>query len=190
MAPVPTPSATVGPFLHIGLTNKHSITRIAGPNIDGERVYLNCRVLDGDGVPVTDAVLEIWQANAEGKYNHPDDVQAKSLEDDFRGFGRAATDDRGTCEFETIKPGCVPGLQSTVQAPHLNLAVYARGILLQLYTRIYFAGDSRNNEDPVLSQVPEDRRGTLMARANPANPGQWWFDVRLRGQDETVFFDV
>ena len=187
---VPTPSATVGPFLHIGLTNKHSIAHIAGPNTEGERVSLKCRVLDAEGAPVNDAMLEIWQANAQGKYNHPDDVQGKSIDVEFRGFGRAATDESGACEFETIKPGCVAGAQNTMQAPHLNLAVYARGILLQLYTRIYFAGDPRNHDDPVLARVPEERRDTLMARADPSHPGNWWFDIRLRGEQETVFFDV
>ena len=187
---VPTPSATVGPFLHIGLTSKHSFTRIAGPNTTGERVCLKCRVFDGEGAPVDDAMLEIWQANSQGRYNHPDDLQAKTLDADFHGFGRAATDEAGSCEFETIKPGCVPGAQNTVQAPHLNLALYARGILLQLYTRIYFAGDPRNEQDPVLARVPEERRDTLMARADPARSGQWWFDIRLRGEQETVFFDL
>lgn len=190
MEHVPTPSATVGPFSHIGLTSKHSITRIAGLNTAGERVYLRCRVLDAAGSPVNDAMLEIWQANAQGKYNHPDDLQARAMDADFRGFGRVATDEAGACEFETIKPGCVPGGQNTVQAPHFNVAVYARGILLQLYTRIYFAGDPRNEQDPVLALVPEERRDTLMARGDLAHPGHWWFDIRLGGDLETVFFDV
>src|SRR5215472_8676684 len=137
--PVPTPSQTVGPYLHIGLTRKHSVTCIAGPKVPGERVHLRCRVLDLNGTPVPDAMIEVWQADRNGNYNHPDDPRAPTGEAGFFGFGRAATDENGACEFETIRPGPVPGAGNTLQAPHLNIAVYARGILLQLYTRIYFA---------------------------------------------------
>jgi protocatechuate 3,4-dioxygenase, alpha subunit len=185
---VPTPSQTVGPFLHIGMTQNHSVPCIAAPTAKEERLKLKCRVLDGDGVPLNDAMIEIWQADSEGRYNHPDDPRHPFVEKDFFGFGRMATDENGTCEFETIKPGRVPGAGAALQAPHLNVAVYARGILLQLYTRIYFAGDPANAEDPVLSLVPSERRGTLMAHSDPA--GGWVFDVHLRGVRETVFFNV
>lgn len=187
---VPTPSQTAGPYLHIGLTNKHSITRIAEATIPGERVLLKCRVLDADGKPLNDAMIEIWQADHQGKYNHPDDPRAAQSGTGFRGFGRAATDEDGACEFETIRPGRVPGPEGKQQAPHLNLAVFARGILLQLQTRIYFDGEAANGNDPVLALVPADRRETLMARRDPANPNSWLFDIRLRGDRETVFFDV
>jgi protocatechuate 3,4-dioxygenase, alpha subunit len=186
----PTPSQTTGPYLHIGLTDKHSVTRIAALAVPGERVRLKCRVFDVEGAPLNDAMIEIWQADATGKYNHPDDAQAQERESGFYGFGRAATNESGECEFETIRPGSVPGPENTMQAPHLNVAVYARGISLQLYTRIYFAGDGANERDPVLALVPAERRETLMAQPHPEHGGSWLFDIRLRGERETVFFDV
>ena len=187
---VPSPSQTAGPYLHIGLTNRHSVTQIAAPGIDGERVHLKCRVLDRDGVPLNDAMIEIWQANAGGTYSHPDDPRAPKAKHGFVGFGRAATDANGSCEFETIRPGPIPGPNNSTQAPHLNVAVFARGILLQLHTRIYFAGTAENETDPVLALVPADRRDTLMARPDPQGSGNWLFDIRLRGDQETVFFDI
>ncbi len=185
-----TPSQTVGPYFWIGLTWKHPASRIAGPQAKGERVWLTCRVLDGDGAPINDSMLEIWQADAAGKYNHPDDPQAKGADPECRGFARMGTDEDGRCAFETIKPGRVPGPGGVLQAPHLNLGVYARGMLKQLFTRIYFAGDPANQEDPVLASVPEERRAALMAQPDPAQPGHWSFEVRLQGEQETVFFDV
>jgi protocatechuate 3,4-dioxygenase alpha subunit len=190
MSMVPNPSQTVGPFFHFGLTDNHSTARIAGVQSQGERVRLRCRVLDGDGLAVDDCMLEIWQANAEGKYNHPDDRQQKAVEPGFYGFGRMATSEDGTCEFQTIKPGRVPGPGNLLQAPHLNVAVFARGMLKQLYTRIYFYGDAANQADPILAMVPAERRASLMAQADAANPGLWLFEIRLQGRDETVFFDV
>jgi protocatechuate 3,4-dioxygenase alpha subunit len=187
----PTPSQTVGPFFHFCLTNDKSCVRsIAGPQVRGERVQLTVRVLDGNGEAVPDAIIEIWQANSEGKYNHPDDAQQKTVDAGFLGFGRMGTQENGTCEFETIKPGRVPGAGSVAQAPHLSVAVFGRGMLKQLYTRIYFAGAAGNQEDPVLSLVPPDRRATLMAHPDAARPGGWHFDLRLQGEGETVFFDV
>jgi protocatechuate 3,4-dioxygenase alpha subunit len=186
-----TPSQTAGPFFAIGLTTeKWSVRCMAGPNAKGERISLKCRVLDGDGLGISDAMLEIWQADAEGRYNHPDDPQEKSCEPTWRGFGRMGTCEDGTCEFETIKPGRVPGPSGVLQAPHLNLAVFARGMLKQFYTRIYFAGDPANAEDPVLTLVPEERRETLLAHQDSAKEGVWNFHVYMQGKDETVFFDV
>jgi len=190
MTMIPSSSQTIGPFFHFGLTDKHSIGTIAEAQAQGERVRLRCRVLDGDGIPVDDCMLEIWQANSEGKYNHPDDRQPKAVEPGFYGFGRMATGDDGTCEFQTIKPGRVPGPGGSLQAPHLNLAVFARGMLKQLYTRIYFLGDPANQEDPIVAMVPEERRIALMAQADGAKPGSWSFDIHLQGEQETVFFDV
>lgn len=151
---------------------------------------LTIRVLDGNGEGLNDAMIEIWQADSEGKYNHPDDQQAKTVYPGFLGFGRAGTGEDGSCEFETIRPGRVPGPGSVQQAPHLNVAVFARGMLKQLYTRIYFAGDLANQEDPVLGLVPAARRETLMAHPDAAHPGGWRFNIRLQGEGETVFFDV
>ena len=185
---VPTPSQTVGPYFRIELTtDEHCVKRVASPQARGERVWITFRVLDGDGIPVDDAMLEIWQADANGKYNHPDDLQPKQLDPDWIGFGRIATED-GSCVLETIRPGLVG--QSTPQAPHLMIAVFARGMLKQLYTRVYFAGDTANDEDPVLRLVPPERRETLMARPDAAGPGYWSFDIQLQGDQETVFFDV
>jgi len=187
----PTPSQTVGPFFAFGLTtDKCSVRSIAGPQARGEHLLLICHVLDGDGAPVPDAMLEVWQADADGKYNHPDDVQHETADPACAGFGRLGTAEDGSCEFETIKPGRVRGPGGVLQAPHLSLAVFARGMLKQLYTRIYFAGDPANPEDPVLALVPEDRRETLMAHPDPTRPSVWRFDVQLQGEQETVFFDV
>ncbi len=187
---VPTPSQTVGPFFAIELTTvEHCVQCVAGPQAEGERVCLTFRVVDGEGVPVDDAMLEIWQADSNGKYNHPEDAQAKKLEPGWMGFGRVATGEDGTCVLETIRPGRVTQSASP-QAPHLTVGVFARGMLKQLYTRVYFAGNAANEEDPILQLVPSERRGTLLARADPARPGYWSFDIRLQGDLETVFFDV
>jgi protocatechuate 3,4-dioxygenase alpha subunit len=166
------------------------VQELAHAEAKGERLRLACRVLDGDGVPVNDAMIEIWQANSEGKYNHPDDRQEKSLDPACPGFGRMGTDENGACLFQTIKPGCVPGPADSRQAPHLNVSIFARGLLKRVVTRIYFAGESANASDPVLALVPQDRRDTLMARPDPAQPGAWLFDVHLCGERETVFFDI
>ena len=187
----PTPSQTVGPFFHFGLTTeKHSVKCIAGPQTKGERVWLTFRVIDGDGVPLNDAMIETWQADADGKYNHPDDKQDKSIDSDFAGFGRLGTAEDGSCEFETIKPGRVPGPGNVLQAPHLNVSVFARGMPKQLYTRVYFAGDPANSDDSILALVPPARRETLLAQPDPSRSGHWRLDIHLQGAQETVFFDV
>ena len=187
---VPTASQTVGPFFAIELTTQeHCVLRVAGPQAKGERVRITFHVLDGDGAPVDDAMLEIWQADASGKYNHPDDLQPKLLDLGWTGFGRLATREDGSCELETIRPGRVMA-ETTLQAPHLLVAAYARGMLKQLYTRVYFSGDAANHEDPILRLVPPERRETLMARPDPARPGHWSFEIRLQGDPETVFFDL
>jgi protocatechuate 3,4-dioxygenase, alpha subunit len=186
----PTPSQTVGPFFQLCLTAERGcIKRIADTRTQGERIWLKVRVIDGDGIPVNDAMIEIWQANAEGKYNHPDDHQPKSIDSEFIGFGRLGTAEDGSCEFETIRPGRVPGPGNALQAPHLNMAVFARGMLKQLSTRVYFAGDPANSEDPILALVPAGRRETLLAQPDVA-AGHWHFDIHLQGAQETVFFDV
>jgi protocatechuate 3,4-dioxygenase alpha subunit len=172
------------------MTNTRSVGCIAGPGVKGERVFLKLRVLDGDGAPVPDAMIEIWQANAEGKYNHPEDTTNKTADPMFLGFGRMATTEDGSCSFETIKPGFVAGPHGKLQAPHLNVGVFGRGLLKRLPTRIYFAGHTANASDPVLALVPADRRSTLIAHPGPKHAGTWQFDIHLCGKDETVFFDV
>ena len=180
-----TASQTVGPFFHLGL-DKLCVADLAGPAATGEICSIRGRVLDGDGKAVNDALIEIWQANAHGKYAHPDDVQDKPLESGFRGFGRIATDDNGEFRFVTLKPASVPGPRGTLQVPHLVVSVFMRGLLKHLVTRMYFPG-AGNDEDPVLALVTRERRPTLVAR--PAGDGALEWNVILQGRDETVFFD-
>lgn len=179
-------SQTVGPYLHIGLTWLNT-DRIAGPGAKGERVTIQGRLLDGAGAGVGDGLIEIWQANAGGKYAHPEDRQKKPLEKGFRGFGRIPTDAKGGFRFSTIKPGRVPGPDGKLQAPHLSVTVFMRGLLKQLSTRIYFPGDSANTQDPVLKRVPAARRATLIARRKGRSVLEW--NIVLQGRNETAFFD-
>jgi len=187
---IPIPSQTVGPFFRIGLSGPRAVQRIAAAGVKGERVKLVVTVFDAEDQPIHDCLIETWQANADGKYNHPDDKQEKPLDPAFRGFGRQATDQNGVCSFETIKPGCVPGPKGTQQAPHLAVSVFSRGMLNRLPTRIYFAGDPANEQDPILALVPKERRATLLAQPVEGERGAWQFTIRFGGADETVFFDV
>jgi protocatechuate 3,4-dioxygenase, alpha subunit len=189
---IPTPSQTVGPFFHLGMArpNWADLTQ-DGPQ--GERIAIEGRVLDGDGAPVPDAVVEVWQANAAGRYNHPDDRQQdKPLDPRFRGFGRVATDAEGRFRIATIKPGAVPGRGNALQAPHINVAVFARGLLKHLYTRLYFADEPLNAADPLLSSIDDGtvRRTLLACRAEPASPALYRFDIVLQGKNETAFLDI
>lgn len=180
-----TASQTVGPYFRIGLEHLY-VADIAPSAAAGEKIAIHGHVVDGDGKPVNDAVLEIWQADAHGKYSHPDDVQDKPPTPGFKGFGRVATDDNGVFRFKTIKPGCVAGPGGVPQAPHLLVAVFMRGLLKHLLTRIYFPDDPANAADPVLKLVPAERRPTLVA--SKVNDRLEW-NVILQGQGETVFFD-
>ncbi|MGP9819409.1 protocatechuate 3,4-dioxygenase subunit alpha [Salinarimonas sp. NSM] len=187
-----TPSQTVGPFFAYCLTPEAYDARgIAGsmlvtPDATGKRIRIEGRVLDGAGEPVPDAMLEIWQADGEGRY--PDDAADTA----FRGFGRAETDADGRFVFVTVKPGAVPGPDGTKQAPHIAVSVFARGLLNRLATRLYFDDEPANAADPVLALVPAERRATLIARRG--GEGEYAFDVRLQGdgdgEGETVFFEV
>ena len=173
-----TTSQTVGPYLHIGLT--WLITENLAPaGVAGERISIEGRVIDGDGKPVNDALVEIWQASADGRYGQIG----------FRGFGRSATDEKGMFRFRTIKPGRVPGPGGKPQAPHIAVNVFMRGQLKQLVTRIYFPDDPANAADPVLALVPAERRGTLIANKVAGKAGALEWHVILQGRDETVFFD-
>ncbi|MEO8006559.1 MAG: protocatechuate 3,4-dioxygenase subunit alpha [Betaproteobacteria bacterium] len=180
---IATPSQTVGPFFRIGMESLYTPDLAPGA---ADRIAIHGRVLDGDGQPVSDAILEIWQANAHGKYAHPDDAQALPLTPGFTGFGRVPTDTEGAFRFFTIRPGSVPGPGGGVQAPHLVVAVFMRGLLIHLLTRVYFPDEPSNATDPVLQLVPADRRTTLVARRN-GNELEW--NVILQGDNETVFFD-
>ena len=183
-----TANQTVGPFLHIGLAWLNT-DRIAAASVQGERVTIQGRVLDGDGVGVSDGMIEIWQANAHGKYAHPEDRQKKPVSGGFNGFGRIPTNARGSFRFTTIKPGSVPGPGGAPQAPHLVVAVFMRGSLKHLATRIYFPGEPANAKDPILKLVPPARRETLIARKVVRRKGLLEWNVILQGRGETVFFD-
>jgi protocatechuate 3,4-dioxygenase alpha subunit len=172
--------------LHIGLD--WLVTRdIAPRGVAGTRVTIQGRLLDGDGLGVSDGLIEIWQANSHGKYAHPEDKQKKPLEKGFRGFGRIPTDAKGGFRFSTIKPGRVPGPGGKLQAPHLVASVFMRGLLKHLATRIYFPDEPSNAEDTVLKLVPVARRATLVARPKAKGALEW--NVILQGKGETVFFD-
>ena len=189
---MPTPSQTVGPFFHLGLARSEWADLTAG-NPAGQRIAIEGRVTDGDGLPVSDAMLEFWQANAAGRYNHPDDRQSdKPLDPNFRGFGRAATDADGRFRIVTIKPGAVPYDGDSTQAPHIGVIVGARGLLNHLVTRLYFADEPANAGDPLLSSIENlAARGTLIARRQSGgDPPAYRFDIVLQGEGETVFLDL
>jgi protocatechuate 3,4-dioxygenase alpha subunit len=134
-------------------------------------------------------VIEIWQANSVGKYDHPEDHQDKPTHTGFKGYGRVATDDEGRFCFRTIKPGPIPGPSGSTQAPHLVVAVFMRGLLKRLATRMYFPGDAAQASDAILALVPAERRPTLIAKEDTANKGSLHWDIILQGPQETVFFD-
>ncbi len=183
-------SQTIGPYYAFALTTNPALGKMAHEGAKGNRIELAVRVIDAEGAPVRDSMIELWQADASGKYRHAEDTQAKEPDPAFEGFGRLGTNAEGECLFETVRPGAVPGPAGEMQAPHINVTVFARGILWHLNTRIYFAGDPANENDPVLSLVPEDRRKTLMAFEDRKQPGAWRFDIHLSGEHETVFFDL
>jgi len=183
-----TSSQTVGPYFSIGLTRLKQDS-LAGPGVSGGRVTIEGRVLDGDGMAVPDALVELWQANASGKYAHPEDNQNKPLEPGFTGYGRIPTDDNGKFRFATIKPGQVPGPDGKTQAPHIAVSVFARGLLRRLVTRIYFPDEPGNAGDFVLNLVEPARRDTLIAKNIPGQAGTLEWSVILQGPGETVFFD-
>jgi protocatechuate 3,4-dioxygenase alpha subunit len=192
-----TPSATVGPFFAYGLTpggrynwNDAFSNNLVTPDASGERIRIEGRVLDGDGVPINDSMIEIWQADAQGRYANPADKRALPNAS-FKGFGRIGTTAEGYYSFETIKPGAVPGPQGKMQAPHILLAVFSRGMLRQSYTRIYFADEAANAADPILALVPAERRDTLIAKKTVKNGHPvYTFDIQMQGEQETVFFEI
>lgn len=198
-----TASQTAGPYVHIGLIpdmagfdifEKNFSSVLAGPDVPGERIRVEGRVFDGAGAPLRDVLLEIWQADATGRYNHPADGQAKPLEAAFRGWGRAGSHfESGLYTFDTIKPGAVKGAGGATQAPHINVWIVARGINIGLNTRLYFSDEpAANAADPVLNLIDNPaRRETLIAKRS-VRDGQvvYTFDITLQGDNETVFFDV
>jgi protocatechuate 3,4-dioxygenase, alpha subunit len=198
-----TGSQTAGPYVHIGLIphmagvdifEKNFGHVLVGPNTKGERITLEGRVLDGTGTPLRDVLLEIWQANAAGRYNHPADRSAGAAEEDFRGWGRAGSDfESGLISFETVKPGATTDKAGRRCAPHVNVWIVARGINIGLNTRIYFSDEeAANAADPVLNLIEQPmRRSTLIARRSErGGKAVYSFTINLQGPDETVFFDV
>ncbi|HZZ89784.1 MAG TPA: protocatechuate 3,4-dioxygenase subunit alpha [Caulobacteraceae bacterium] len=206
-----TPWQTLGPFFHYALPWAGGADLVAGaeglgartdlipeghdllarsehgPRAGGEPIEIVGRVSDADGHPLSDALVEIWQANPEGRYASDADPRRElPIDPGFVGFGRSATGPDGSFRFRTLKPGRVPGPGNSLQAPHIAVSVMGRGILKRLVTRLYFDGEPTNSEDTILALAPDARRGTLMARFEG---GVWRFDIRLQGDDETVFFE-
>jgi protocatechuate 3,4-dioxygenase alpha subunit len=158
-----------------------------------QRIVITGTVYDGDGNHVEDALVEFWQANPAGRYDHPDDQRDIDLSDGFTGFARAKSDfETGLYRIETVKPGSVPDPEGEPQAPHIAVIVQARGMLNPVFTRIYFSDEERANEhDLVMRRVPTERRTTLIASlVEGSDPTEYRFDIRLQGDNETVFFDV
>lgn len=187
-----TPSQTVGPFFEDCLLGRDGLRRdLAGEIADGHRIEVQGCVRDGDGVGVPDAMLELWQADASGVYHHSADARWTGTSK-FSGFGRVGTDAGGRFYFTSVLPGRVPGDANLQHAPHISIAVFARGLLNHLFTRMYFPDDPSNDTDPTLLRVPPLRRSTLIARAtSPADASgrrAYRFDIVLQGRDETVFF--
>jgi len=190
MAYFMTPSQTVGPYLHIGLDWLNT-TELAPSGVAGERIVLQGRMWDADGQPIPDGLVEIWQANSYGRYAHSADTRALPLEAGFTGFGRTPTDAQGRFRFATIKPGQVPGANGQLQAPHIMVHVFGRGLIKQLVTRVYFPGDAAHALDPVLLQVPAARRDTLIAKPVAGQTGSLEWDIFIgSGGNETVFFAI
>jgi protocatechuate 3,4-dioxygenase alpha subunit len=199
-------SQTAGPYVHIGLAPRQAGFEIFENNFSnvlttadtkGERIRIEGRVIDGSGTPVRDVLVELWQANASGRYNHPADRQDKPLDPSFRGWGRACSDFKtGIFTFDTVKPGSVEGRGGRPMAPHVNLWIVARGINIGLNTRMYFSDEAdANATDPVLNLIEwEVRRQTLIAKREKGTKKRgtavYRFDIHLQGPQETVFFDV
>lgn len=184
-----TGSQTVGPFFHYGLV-------FGGENVlvnektAGERILIEGTVYDGDGAPVPDALVEIWQPDAQGFFNHPADPNQAKADQAFRGFGRADTTRNGAFLFKTVKPGAIAGANGEAQAPYINVRLFSRGLLIHAVTRIYFADEPLSQADPVLRAIEPSRRQTLLAqRETYGDLPCYRFDIRLQGTNETVFFN-
>jgi protocatechuate 3,4-dioxygenase alpha subunit len=188
-APARTPPQTTGPFFPVGMLWSPELSTVARPGSPGTPVRLEGRVLDGAGNPLTDVVVELWQADADGRYRHPGDRWGEPDPTGFTGFGRSGIGTDGCFRFDALRPGPVVLTDGREMAPHFVLQVFGRGLLDHLTTRVYLPDDPRNDADPVLALVPADRRRTLLARAT-GDPTVLRFDVVLQGPDETVFIDA
>ena len=189
-----TASQTVGPFFAPALLREDARRNVlVRPETVGERIRIEGRVLDGDGAPIPDALIEIWQANAHGRYNHPADQGPAPLDPSFLGFGRSGTAEDGSYWFETVRPGRIPFDGERLQAPHVCVTVFARGLLNHAVTRLYFEDEAANAGDPVLQCVPVERRATLLASRVAGRDGAqvvYRFDIVLQGAGETAFFNL
>lgn len=184
-----TPSQTVGPFFHPALIRSGENV-LVDDQTSGQHILIVGEVIDGEGNPVPDAVIEIWQADAQGFFNHPADPHSPQSDPHFRGFGRAGTVSAGRFEFKTVKPGRVSGHDGQPQAPHIDVRIFSRGMLIQAYTRLYFSDESFNESDAVLNSVEPGRRATLIAARQDSNDlPTYRFDIHLQGEHETVFFE-
>ena len=180
-----TPFSTVGPFFKLLVRHQpEGAATLVAPDIEGRHITIEGALLDGAGAPIDDGLIEIWQADADGRYPH----SADGVERAFAGFGRVATGAPGTFAFRTIKPGRVAGPDGRMQAPHILVSVMARGIMSRCWTRLYFDDEAVNDDDPVLQLVPAARRATLIARS--IGDGRYRFDIVVQGERETVFFDA
>jgi protocatechuate 3,4-dioxygenase alpha subunit len=184
-----TPVQTVGPYFSLGLMGEGD-NALVRPGTEGQRIRIEGHVFDGDGDPLFNVLLEIWQANAHGRYNHPLDQRPLPLDPAFIGFGRASTDARGYYWFETIKPGRVPREDGGLQAPHVVVTVHASGVAYPLITRLYFADEAGNDTDTLLQSIDENRRHTLLAAPEQRDGlTVYRFDIVLRGQAEELVLE-
>ncbi|HEX6306497.1 MAG TPA: protocatechuate 3,4-dioxygenase subunit alpha [Anaerolineales bacterium] len=178
-------SQTVGPYFRIGLVYGEPQNDLLKEQTAGERITLTGTVFDGDGKPMTDALIEIWQPDANGIFNHPLDPLCKQADPHFRGFGRAETRNAGRYEFKTVKPGGRDG-----SAPYINVHVFARGMLVHALTRVYFSDEPAHDDDPALNEVEPERRHTLIATLEGSDEASTYrFDIHMQGEDESVFFN-
>jgi protocatechuate 3,4-dioxygenase alpha subunit len=182
-----SPFQTVGPYFDIFLRNRVPMVMVT-PETRGQRVSIEGVLYDGAGAPIPDGLVEIWQADADGRYQHPDDPRGSSADPTFYGYGWRHTGSAGDFRFDTIKPGRVAAAGAGLQAPHILVSVMGRGILYRFITRLYFDDEAANADDAILALVPDVRRETLIART--IAPGRYRFDIRLQGAGETVFFDA
>jgi len=182
-----TASQTVGPYFAIGLSYRNS-NALCAEACAGEHLSVSGHVFDANGMIVPDAQLELWQADSEGRFAGVDRADKGTSSEGFEGFARVPTDERGEFSFDTVRPGIVPLPDGTPQAPHIVVLLSMRGILKHLFTRIYFAGDPRNESDPILLAVPADRRHLLCAQPDQGRPGNFSWNIHLQGENETPFF--
>lgn len=187
---IATASQTVGPFFHFGLSTEPRLGCLVVPATSGDRIRLRVRVTDGQDEPVPDALVEIWQADADGEYVQGAPTGLGEVPTRFSGFGRLPTDADGRCEFETIRPGAVRARDGRPHAPHVHLCLFMRGLLRHIRTCIWFADDAALADDPVFAVIPSARQSTLLAQPVDAARTAWQFDIRLQGPRETVFFDL